>query len=85
MEKMSKVNDEALEEVVGGKLMRVANESVNYVNVRSGPGTKFGKEYTLRNGVYVNTVKKVYNEDDGYYWSQIDDGCWIATHLLKNA
>ncbi|MBP3913722.1 MAG: SH3 domain-containing protein [Lachnospiraceae bacterium] len=83
MSEMNRINDEALEEVAGGKLRRVANDSANYVNVRSGPGTGFSKEYTLRNGCYVDTVRKVFNEDDGYYWTQIDDGCWIASHLLK--
>ena len=83
MSELNKINDEALEQVAGGKRRVVANDSETYVNVRSGPGTEFEKEYTLKNGSVVYTVRKVFNEDDGYYWTQIDDGCWIASHLLR--
>ena len=82
MEMMNKINDAALENVVGGQTRMVWNDTVDYVNVRSGPGTEYRKVYTLRNGLYVDTVRKVFSESDGYYWTQIDDGCWIASHLL---
>ena len=25
---------------------------------------------------------RVYNSDDGYDWVQLDDGGWVAAHLL---
>jgi len=83
MMEMMKLNTENLEQVTGGKLRMVCNDSASYANVRTGPGTKYSKAYTLRNGTYVDTVRKVFSEDDGYYWTQIDDGCWIASHLLQ--
>ena len=83
MTEMNKLNAEALEQVTGGKLRMVNNDTVSYANVRTGPGTKYSKAYTLKNGTYVDTVRKVFSEEDGYYWTQIDDGCWIASHLLQ--
>ena len=83
MTEMKKLNAEALEQVTGGKLRMVCNDTVSYANVRTGPGTKYSKAYTLKNGTYVDTVRKVFSEEDGYYWTQIDDGCWIASHLLQ--
>ena len=80
---MNKLNAEALEQVTGGKLRMVCNDSVDYANVRTGPGTRYSKAYTLRNVTYVDTVRKVFSEEDGYYWTQIDDGCWIASHILQ--
>ena len=26
--------------------------------------------------------QRVYNSDDGYDWVQLDDGGWVAAHLL---
>ena len=83
MTEMNKLNAEALEQVTGGKLRKISNSTVSYANVRTGPGTKYRIAYTLRNGEYVDTVRKVFSEEDGYDWTQIDDGCWIASHLLQ--
>ena len=83
MEDMKKLNNQELEQVTGGRTRRVANSTVSYANVRTGPGTRYRIAYTLRNGAYVETVDRVYSEEDGYDWSQLDDGCWVASHLLK--
>ncbi len=83
MADMNKISDEALDNVVGGARRIVSNPDASYANVRSGPGTNFSKEYALTNGAVVYTVDKVYSEYDGYYWSQLDDGNWVASHLLK--
>lgn len=83
MADIKKINDEALESVTGGARRIVANPDANYANVRSGPGTGYNRVYTLSNGVVVYTIDKVYSEADGYYWSQLDDGCWVASHLLS--
>lgn len=82
MTEMKKINDAALENVTGGARKVVYGDCTDYVNVRSGPGTNYSKEYTLHDGAVVYTIDKVYSEHDGYYWSQLDDGCWIASHML---
>ena len=85
MADFNKISDEALEDVVGGARRYVYNDSADYhyANVRSGPSSTSSKVYTLSNGSEVFTVDKVYNDEDGYYWTQLDDGNWIASHFLK--
>jgi len=84
MSDINKINEEALDNVVGGKRMIVENPNVDYVNVRRGPGTFYGVAFTLDNGTVVNVVAKKYSEEDGYNWSQLDSGYWVASHLLGN-
>ena len=83
MSEMNKINDEALENVTGGKRRVVYGDRTTKVNVRTGPGTNYricGSQY---DGDVVNTVgRKVYNDDDGFYWSELEDGVWIASHFL---
>ena len=81
---INKINDAALEEVTGGARKVVYGDRTSKVNVRSGPGTNYrvcGAQY---DGDVVYTVDKVYSEYDGFYWSQLDDGCWIASHFLHD-
>jgi hypothetical protein len=34
-------------------------------------------------GREVDTIgNRVYNDDDGFDWVQLDDGGWVAAHLL---
>ena len=82
MADFNKINDEALENVTGGARRIVQNDNADYANVRYGPGTHFKVAYTLDNGTVVETVDKEYSESDGYYWSQLDNGYWVASHLL---
>ena len=77
------LDDDALDQVVGGATMRVYNPNNNYINCRSGAGSNYSKEYSLKNGSSVYTVDKVYNDEDGYYWSQLDDGNWVPSDLLR--
>jgi len=78
------LDDESLDQVVGGRRMTVANQNANYINCRQGPGTNYPVEYRLYNGEPVYAVgEPVYNENDGYYWTQLDDGYWVAFGLLK--
>ena len=65
MSDMKKLNDEALTNVTGGRTRYVQNDAG--ANVRSGPGTRFGKWYHLDEGdpCYTNG-ERVYNDDDGY-------------------
>ena len=81
MTDMNKINEKELENVTGGRIRVVQNGAG--ANIRSGPGTGYRKLYHLGNGREVDTTgRRVYNEDDGYDWVQIDDGGWVAAHLL---
>ena len=47
------------------------------------PGTSFVKWYHLDEGdVCYTNGERVYNDDDGYDWVQLEDGGWVAAHLL---
>ena len=81
MSDMKKLSDEALENVVGGRIRVVTNDAG--ANIRSGPGTRYEKLYHLGRGREVDTNgERVYNDADGYDWVQLDDGGWVAAHLL---
>jgi hypothetical protein len=83
MAEFEKIKDESLENVSGGAKRYIDNEDAGYANIRSGPGTGYEVEYSLNNGqVVFTTGYKVFNEDDGYSWAELDDGNWIACHLL---
>ena len=82
MTDMNKINDEALGEVTGGARKVVRGDRTTRVNVRTGPGTNYRECGSQYNGDIVYTVDRVYSEYDGFYWSQLDDGCWIASHFL---
>ena len=77
-----KINDAALEEVTGRARKVVHGDRSSRVNVRTGPGTNYRECGSQYNGDIVYAVDKVYSEYDGFYWSQLDDGCWIASHFL---
>ena len=82
MTDMNKINDEALENVVGGARRIVRNSSASYANVRSYPGLDPDNvEYKVYNGESVYTTGKV-RYADGYDWYQLDDGNWIAGSLI---
>ena len=81
-ENINKISDEKLEEVTGGAKKVVRGDRTTRVNVRTGPGTNYRECGSQYNGDIVYTVDKVYSEYDGFYWSQLDDGCWIASHFL---
>ena len=81
-ENINKISDEKLEEVTGGARKVVRGDRTTRVNVRTGPGTNYRECGSQYNGDIVYTVDKVYSEYDGFYWSQLDDGCWIASHFL---
>ena len=76
------LDDEALDQVVGGSRKYISNPGNVSVPCRSGPGYHYSTVYTLNNGALVYTVDKVYSEADGIYWSQLDDGCWVPSDLL---
>ena len=81
MADVKELSDEALENVTGGRIRVVQNAAG--ANVRSGPGTCYGKFYHLNNNQEVDTSgERVYNAADGYDWVQLVDGGWIPAHML---
>lgn len=81
MTDINKINDESLENVTGGRIRVVQNSAG--ANIRSGPGTRYEKLYHLGNGREVETTgERVYSSADGFDWVELDDGGWVAAHLL---
>ena len=86
MSELNKINEEALEEVVGGAIRTVHNDAVPYANVREAPGLNSTVAARLANGVKVRTTgNKV--KKDGYVWYEItlvdgSDYGWIAGSLI---
>ena len=66
----NKINDEALEKVVGGATRTVHNDAVPYAHVRSNPGLDSEIYFDFDNGHTVETTGKVVHKD-GYDWYQI--------------
>ena len=86
MTEMSKISFEALEEITGGKIVTVANDVVNYANIRHTPGLNGKIAAKVYNGTKLRTtglkVKK-----DGYVWYEVtlidgSDNAWIAGSLI---
>ena len=70
-DKMNKLNENQLEQVVGGK------------NITRSPGTDYSKWYHMDEGdVCYTNGERVYSRADGYDWVQLEDGGWVAAHLL---
>ena len=81
MADMNKLNDEELENVIGGARRTVSNDSSSYVWVRSGPGKQYDEQYKVYNGETVYTTG--YHEySGGYDWYELDDGNFIAGFLI---
>ena len=83
---MKKINDEALENVTGGKTVTVHNDSVNYANIRRTPGLNTEVLFTVKNGTEVWTTGEKVTKD-GYTWYKIvlpsgSDEAWIAGSLI---
>ena len=86
MTEMSKISFEALEEITGGKIVTVANDAVNYANIRHTPGLNGKIAAKVYNGTKLRTTGlKV--EKDGYVWYEVtlidgSDNAWIAGSLI---
>ena len=87
MTEMKKINDQELENVVGGKDCQVRNDSSSYTNLRTAPGLSSSVRLTLRNGDWVCTTGRK-EKKDGYVWYEVyvigaeDCGGWIAGSLI---
>ena len=86
MTEMNKISFEALAEITGGKIVTVANDAVNYANIRHTPGLNGKVAAKVYNGTKLRTtglkVKK-----DGYVWYEVtlidgSDNAWIAGSLI---
>ena len=87
MSEMNKINDQALENVVGGKIKIIRNSDAGYANIRSAAGLGSRVLFTLNNGSRVDTTGNVIHRD-GYDWCEIyldnDQYGWVAAHFFKN-
>ena len=83
---MKKINDEAHENVTGGKTVTVHNDSVNYANIRRTPGLNTEVLFTVKNGTQLMTTGNKITRD-GYTWYEVMlagafDYGWIAGSLI---
>ena len=86
MSEMNRINEAALEQVIGGVTRTVQNDASEYSNIRMEPGLKGEAISRVKNGTKLvttgNTVKK-----DGYVWYEVrlesgSDDAWIAGSLI---
>lgn len=84
---MNKINDEVLENVIGGKDVQVNNKAASYANLRTAPGLNSKVKLKLDNGDWVGTTGRK-EDKDGYTWYEVyvlgceDLGGWIAGSLI---
>lgn len=86
MTEMSKISFEALEEITGGKIVTVANDAVNYANIRHTPGLNGKIATQVKNGTKLRTTGYTVKKD-GYIWYEVtlldgSDNAWIAGSLI---
>ena len=86
MSEMNRINEEALDNVVGGAIRKVNTGSSKNAALRNGPGTGFEQIDSLRNGTRVDTTgRKIFNEDDERYFSEVrvnGKKGWIASSII---
>ena len=85
MTDMNRINDEALNEVTGGKIRTIHNSDASYTNIRSAAGLNSKVLFRMNNGQKVDTTgNKIHR--DGFDWYEIyldnDQYGWIAGHLI---
>lgn len=87
MSDMNKMQEEALENVVGGVKRIVKNDASSYTNVRAGAGLKADIIGRVVNGDEIQTTGK-HIVKDGYDWYEFEMGAaghptgWIAGSLI---
>ena len=88
MSEMKKINEAALENVVGGARRVVYNDHPGYAyaNCRRTPGLNSEVYFTIPNGTEVETTGNVIHRD-GYDWYEVNlagayDYGWIAGNLI---
>ena len=84
---MNRINDNMLENVVGGKEVQIQNKAASYVNLRTAPGLNSDVKMKLENGTWIGITDRT-EKRDGYVWYEVyvvgceDFGGWIAGSLL---
>lgn len=82
---MNKIQDEMLENVVGGVKRIVDNKAAGYANVRDAAGLGSKVMFKVPNGEEVYTTGKTITKD-GYVWYEIlcneHPNGWIAGSLI---
>ena len=70
MTDMVKLNDQELENAVGGRTVTVQNSASPYTNLRAKAGLKSDVVLRLENGDLLETTGKK-KQKDGYVWYQV--------------
>ena len=80
---MNKINDEMLENVVGGVTRTVNTNTTQNAAVRCGAGKSFEQIASLKNGTEVNATGR-FMKADGRNWAEVDAPVkgWIAASIL---
>jgi len=86
MTEMKKINDQALENVVGGVTRTIKNDAVNYANIRDDAGLNAPVLTTMKNGTKVELTGNGPIKKDGYLWYEIwinpGQRGWISGSLI---
>ena len=83
MSDFNKINEEALENVVGGVLRVVNTGDSRNAAIRTAPGTANEQIASLKNGTQVNATGE-FKKADGRNWAKIDAPVsgWIAASII---
>ena len=85
MSDMKKLNQEELDNVIGGVAKTVQTGTAQNAAVRSGAGMNFPQIASLTNGTVVNFTGYVeFNRADGRHWAEINAPVhvFVATSIL---
>ena len=79
----NKINEEALENVVGGVKRTVDTGTSQNAALRDGPGKGYEQIASLKNGTKVNATG-VIKFADGRHWAEVDypEYGWIAASII---
>ena len=84
MKKKRILDDELLDQVVGGRRETIFEPNIGYVFSYSGPGSNYEVLYRIKNGDTVNTTGNVYhNQEDGLNWYELDDRSWVPSYSFR--
>ncbi len=85
LEKLNKITDEALDDVVGGVTKVINTKTDQNAALRNGPGSDYKQIRSLKNGTKVNfTGHIIYSEKDDRNWAEIDKPVhgWVAASII---
>ena len=86
MSEVKKLNEQALDNVVGGVTRTIHNDAVSYANIRDDIGLNAKVLTTMKNGTKVELTGNEPIKKDGYVWYEIwinpGQRGWIAGSLI---